>query len=118
MTDQDQRIAFPGKLHRFHVDLGHQRASRVDHPQLAQLAGLPDLGRNAVSAVDDALAGRNFLDAVHKNGALGGQLVHHVAVVDDLLAHVNGRAEGLQGDADDVDGAHHAGAEAAGLQQK
>ncbi len=69
-------------------------------------------------AVDDALAGRNLLHAVDKDGALGGKLVHHVAVVDDLLAHVNGRAEGFQRDADNIDGAHHSGAKAPRLQQK
>ncbi len=40
MSDQDERIAFAGKLHRLDVDLGHQRTGRVDHAQLAQLAGL------------------------------------------------------------------------------
>ena len=38
--------------------------------------------------------------------------------MDDLAAHVNGRAEGLKGDLDDIDGAHHAGAETARLEQQ
>ena len=117
VADQDQRIAFAGELHRLDVDLGHQRAGRVNHPQLAQLAGLPHLGRDAVGAVNHPLAGRNFVHAVDKNGALGGQLVHHVAVMDDLLAHVDRRAEGFQGNADNVDGPHHSGAKASRLQQ-
>jgi hypothetical protein len=38
--------------------------------------------------------------------------------VDDFLADIDGRAEGLEGDADNVNGAHHAGAEAPRLEQK
>ncbi len=71
-----------------------------------------------MGAVNDALAGRDLVDAIDKNCAFGAQLVHHVAVMDDLLADVNRRPEGLERDADDVDGAHHAGAEATRLQQK
>ena len=48
----------------------------------------------------------------------GGQLLHHITVVDDLLADVDRRAERLQRNANDVDGAHHAGAKASRLQQK
>ena len=116
VADEDERIAFARKLDGFDVDLGDQRAGGINHPQLAQLAGVAHFRRNPMRAVDDALAGRNLLDAVHKDGALGAQLVHHITVVDDLFAHVNRRTEGLQGDAHDVNGANHAGAEAPRLQ--
>ena len=112
VANQNQRVAFARELYRLHVDLGHQRAGRVNHPQLAQLARLTHFGRDAMGAVDDPLAGRDLLDAVHENGALGAQLVHHITVMDDLFAHVNGRSEGLQRNANDVNGAHHTGAEA------
>jgi len=38
--------------------------------------------------------------------------------VDDFFADVDGRTEGLKRYTNDVDGAYHAGAEAAWLQQK
>ena len=38
--------------------------------------------------------------------------------MDDFAAHVDGRAEGFKGDLDDVDGAHHAGAKTARLEQQ
>lgn len=38
--------------------------------------------------------------------------------MDDLAANVDGSAEGLKGDLDDIDGAHHTGAKAARLQQQ
>ena len=116
MADEDQRVAFTRELYRFHVNFGDQRTGRVDNPQLAQLAVLANFGRNAVCAVNHALAGGNFVHAVDKNGALGAQLIHHVAIVNDLFADIDGRAECFQRDADNVDGAHHSGAKAPRLQ--
>ena len=118
MADEDQRITFFGELDGFDVNLGDQRAGSVDDAQAALRAVLANFGRNSVGAVDDALAVGDFVFAIDEDGALAAQFVDHKAVVDDLFADVNRRAEGFEGDADDVDGAHHAGAEAAGLQEK
>ena len=118
VADQDQRIAFLGKLHRFHMHLGDQRAGGVDHAQAAPGAVLADLGRNSVGAVDHALAVGNFVLAVDEDRALAAQFVHHKAVVDDLFAHVDRGPERLQRDADDIDGPHHSGAKAPRLEQK
>jgi len=52
----------------------------------------------------------HFLD---EDRAGGAQLVHHVAVVHHLVAHVDRRAVGFQRTFDDGDGAIHAGAESA-----
>ena len=71
-----------------------------------------------MSAVDDALARRNFLHAIDEDGALGCKLIDHVAIVNNLFAHVNWRAEGFKSDADNIDGAHDSGAKASRLQQK
>src|SRR5690606_27542647 len=43
------------------------------------------------------------------------QVVDHVAVVHDLVAHVDRRAQGLDGTLDDLDPAVDAGAETAGI---
>ena len=51
-----------------------------------------------------------FLD---EDDALGLQRVDDELVVHDLVAHVDRRAVELQRPFDDVDRAHHAGAEAA-----
>ena len=48
----------------------------------------------------------------------GAQVFHHVAVVHDLVAHVDRRAERLQRALDDLDGAVDAGAETAGIGQQ
>ena len=44
MADEDERVAFAGKLDRFHVNFGHQRTGGVNHTQLAQLAVLRTSG--------------------------------------------------------------------------
>ena len=118
MADQHQRVALLGKLDRLDVDLGHQRAGGVNHLQAAALAALAHRGRNAVGRVDDALAVGHVVDFMDKNRALFRQLIHNIAVMDNLAAHVDGRAKGFQSDLDNVDRAHHAGAKAARLEQQ
>jgi hypothetical protein len=68
-----------------------------------------------VGAEDGARAGRNLVHRFDEHGAAGAQVVDHVPVVDDLVQHVHGRAVEFERALDDVDGAHHAGAEAAGF---
>ncbi len=46
------------------------------------------------------------------------QFFNHVAVVDDFLTDVDGRAVEIEGDFDNVDGAHDAGAKTAGFQEQ
>ena len=116
MADKNQRITFLRKLHRFHVDLGHQGTGSVDHSQVAMAAGFAHFGRYAMCAVDHTLARRNFLNAVHEDRALFLQLLDYEAVMDDFLADINRRAECLQRDANDVDRPHHPRAEASRLQ--
>ena len=61
MADQDQRIAFLGELDGLDVDLGDQRTGGVNDAQAcAVLLACADFGRNAVGAVDDALAVREL----------------------------------------------------------
>ena len=59
--------------------------------------------------------GGNFGEVLDEARALGLQAFHHVLVVHDLVTHIDRRAEFLQRPFDDLDGAHHAGAEAARL---
>jgi len=71
-----------------------------------------------VRGIDDALAVWNLLNFVNKDCAFFRQFIDDKAVVDDLPAHVDGRAEGLKGDVDDIDGAHDPGAKTAGFEQQ
>ncbi len=118
MADEHQRIALPGELHCLDVDLGHQRTGGVNHLEAAALAALADRRRNAMSRVNHALAVGHVVDLMDKDRALFRQFVDHIAVMNDLAAHIDGRAEGFKSDLDDVDRAHHAGAEAPWLEQQ
>ena len=69
-----------------------------------------------MSAVDDAFAVGDLLFTVDENGAFALQLLDDKAVVHDLFAHVDGRAESLKGYAHHINGTNHARAEAPRLQ--
>ena len=62
---------------------------------------------------DRRLGVRDFVQFLDEDGALGLQRFHHVAVVDDLMAYIDGRAVFGERKLDDLDGAIDAGAEAA-----
>ena len=59
---------------------------------------------------DDAGALGHLVGLLDEDRAALGQRLDDELVVDDLLAHVDGRAVQLEGLFDDVDGAVHAGA--------
>ena len=52
-------------------------------------------------AVDYSLAVRDFLYAVHKNGAFALEFFDDKAIVDNFFAHINRRTEGFKSNSDD-----------------
>ena len=66
-----------------------------------------------MSAVNDAHSLGHVVDIVDKNCAFFGQLVDYEPVVHDLFADVDGSAKGVEGNVNDIDGAHHASTETA-----
>ncbi len=59
----------------------------------------------------------NFGQFLDKNGAQFAEFVDHVLVMNNLLANIDWRAVEVKCYLDDVDGANHACAETAGLEQ-
>ena len=57
----------------------------------------------------------HFVQLLDKAGALVLQRVHHMLVVHDLVAHIDGLAILIERLLDDIDGAHDPGTEAAWL---
>jgi hypothetical protein len=113
VADQDHVAALARVARDLHVHLGHQRAGRVEHAQAASARlRLHRLG-DPVRAEDHGGVGRDLVELLDEHGAEAAQAVHHEPVVHDLVAHVDRRAEQLDGALDDVDGAVHARAEAA-----
>ena len=99
------------------VHLGDQRAGGVDHAEPAVAGRQLHPLRDAVRAEHRDRALRDLIDLVHEAGALALQRLHHVLVVDDLVADVDGRAEPLQRTLDDLDRPLHARAEPSRLGQ-
>ena len=91
VADEDDRVALLGELARLDVDLGHQRAGGVDRAQAAGGGVGVDARRDAVGGEDDQLALGDLGLLLDEDRAALGELLDHVLVVDDLLAHVDGR---------------------------
>ena len=64
-----------------------------------------------MGAEDHGAAVRDLGELVDEHGAAVAQALHDEAVVHDLVAHVDGRAEGVERALDDLDRAVDAGAE-------
>ena len=113
VADQDDLVAVGRELLGLDVDLGDQRAGGVDRLELA-LGGLGvDRRRHAVRAEDDGLALGHLGGAVDEDRSARAQRLDDVLVVDDLLAHVDGRSVDVERVLDRLDGAVDAGAVAA-----
>jgi hypothetical protein len=111
MPDQDDSEAEPRVANGLQVDLGHERAGRVDHREPPSDGVPPHLGGNAVSGKNYRLAVGNVGQLVDEAYASGNELLHDVSVVDDLPAHVHGAVHGGQCEIHDVDRADDTRAE-------
>ena len=117
VADEDDAVVLPGIALHFQVHLGDQGTGSVKDVQLLRRGFGPDAGGDAVGAEDGGGARRDGGDFVDKYRALLLKSLDHVAVVHDLLAHVNRLVEDLQRLLDDVNGPVHPGTKAARLGQ-
>jgi hypothetical protein len=60
---------------------------------------------------------RHLIQLIDEHGATGAQILDHMAVMHNFVAHINRRAKFDQRAFHDVDRALHPGAEPAGLSQ-
>ena len=75
---------------------------------------LVDVVSYSVGRKDDNRTFGDFVQLVHEDDALGFQGFHHIAVVDYLMAHIDGGAKFFQCLFHHMDGAVHSGAESTG----
>ena len=74
VADQDDRVAALGEPARLGVHLGHERAGRVEHPQVALGAAAVHLGRDAVGGEHEHGALGHVLLGLDEDRAAAGQL--------------------------------------------
>ena len=114
MADEQDVAAVVDQPLGLAVDLRHQRAGRIDDSR-----GPRSLGRgghrlgHAMGREHDRPVVRNLVELVDEDRAQIAQPVDDEAVVDDLMPDIDGRAEALERQLDDLDRAVDAGAETA-----
>ena len=112
VADQDDRAAALVMNESLAVDLGHERAGRINGEEIALAGHLGNRLRHAVGREDHRRrSGGNLIEVVDEYRALGAQGIDNVAVVDNLVAHIDRRSVNRQRAFHRVDGAHHAGTE-------
>ena len=96
VANEQDVVVLLGEAHSLAVHLVHQRAGRVNSVQ-GTLAGCGNHRRgHAVRREHGHGTFGNFVHFINEDSALLLQGLHHVAVVNNLLTHVDGRAVVLQ----------------------
>ena len=113
VADEHDRVALGGELLRLDVHLGHERTGRVDRVQLRAARVGVDARRDAMRGEHDRRALGHLGLGLDEHRPAVAQLLDHVLVVDDLLAHVDRRAVALERALDRLHGTVDAGAVAA-----
>src|ERR687888_2596670 len=85
------------------VDLGHERADRVNDPQPALPAVLAHRRRHAVSGEHADLPRWNLFLGIDEDRAHALEALDDMVVVDDLVPDIHGRAVPLKQALDDLD---------------
>ena len=118
MADQDQMAAARHVSLALDVDLGDQRARGIEDRQAARLRLVDDRLGDAMGAENRHGAVGNFIQRLDEDRAHALELLDHMAVVDDLVADIDRRAELLEGPLDDLDCPDHPRAEPPRLSHK
>ena len=113
MPDKDHAVAGVGEAPHLNVHLRHERARGVDRCQVPVGSLAVDLGRDAVRREDEPSLPRYVGRRLDEDRAACFEVAHHVRVVDDLLAHVDGWPVDVEGAFDGLDGSLDSGAKAA-----
>ncbi len=111
VADVQHGVALAGPDPELVVDLGHQRADRVDHDPTVGPGRRHHLGGRAVGREHERSSGGHVLHVVDEHDPLGPELVDHVPVVDDLVVAVDGGLEDPHHPGQGLDGLLHPGTE-------
>ena len=93
VADVDDAVALPGAHLHLVVDLGDQRAHRVDDVRTTSTGGFDDSGRRPVRRQHDRHADRHVADVVDEHHPEPLEALDDESVVDDLVVAVHGSRE-------------------------
>jgi hypothetical protein len=117
MADQDKRATLLDISSSLVMHLRHQGTGGVEDRQAPARGGFDDGSGDAVGAEHRQGAVRDLVQLFDKNSALGLEVIHHMTVVDDLMANIDGLSGLDQGPIHNTDGAHDASAKSSRLRQ-
>ncbi|MND69290.1 hypothetical protein D3C80_607560 [compost metagenome] len=116
MADQHDMAAEALMAHGLLVNLGHQRAGRIEIKEVSRLRIFGHRFRHAVGGKNDRLLAmffRNLVQFLDEDGALGFQSLDDITVMNDLVADIDRRTVLFQRQNDDLDRPVDTGAETA-----
>ena len=117
VANHQEFVAFFVQLGHFHMHLGDQRAGGIKHLKAAHGGLLAHRLAHAVCTEDQGGTGRHFSQVFNEDGALGPQVFHHIGVVHDFMAHIDGCTVEGECALNDFDGTIHPGAKAPRLRE-
>jgi hypothetical protein len=115
VTDQDHNASLRDITLALAMDLGDERTRRIENAQPTCLRILLHKPRDAVRAENRDRSAGHFRKVLDETRALCAQALDDMAVVNDFVPDVYGRAKLRERPLDNVDGPDHAGAETARL---
>ena len=118
VADHDEFIAFFVQLGDFHMHLGDQRTGGIKDAKTPAHCFVLDFFGNSVGAEDQGCTFWHIVQVFYEDGSTRTQVVDHMGVVHNLVAHINGRTKFGQSVLDDVDSAVNAGTKASRLGQQ
>ena len=92
MADHHQGAPGLGIAPPLNMDLGDEWTGGVDHGQPARRGVFLNRARNAVRAKYGRGAGGNFVELVDEHRSEAAQPVDDMAIVDDLVPHIDRRS--------------------------
>jgi len=118
VADHDEFVTFLVQLGQLHMHLAHQWAGGVKNPESALFGFVLDGTAHPMGAENQCGAGRHIGQLFDEDRTFFLQVIDHIGVVHDLMAHINRAAKFGQGVLHNVDRTVHPGAKAPGFCQK
>ena len=118
VADHDELVAFFVQLGQLHMHLGHQRTGGVKNTEPASLGFLLNRTAYAMRTENQRGPGWHIGQLFDEDCAFFLQVVDHIGVVHDLVAHINRAAKLGERVLHDVDRPVHPRAKAAGFCQQ